>query len=119
MVIRMRGDDDPHRPDALALATTSSPGPLSRVAAALEHGADTRAGLAEHTGLDPELVDTAIDHLLRLGRLELEQLSGGCPTTGCGSCPSGRADGSAGCGAAGPSSSQGPVALTLRGPRGR
>ena len=117
-MIRVRGDNELPRPDALALATASSPGPLSRVAAALERGADTRAGLAAHTGLDPELVDTAIDHLVRLGRLELEQLSGGCPTSGCGTCPSGRADGSAGCGAAGPSSSQGPIALTLRRPQG-
>lgn len=112
----MSGKHEQRPSDAPALATASSPGPLSRVTAALEHGAGTRVGLAAQTGLDPELVDTAIDHLIRLGRIELEQIGGGCPTDGCGSCPSGRADGSAGCGAAGPASARGPVALTLRPP---
>jgi len=109
------GERDPaRRPEAMALATASSLGPLSRVAAALEHGATSRADLARLTGLDPDVVDGALDHLIRTGHIEATQLGGGCPAGGCGGCPSGRADGTAGCGASDPSTARGPIALRLR-----
>ncbi|MCB0880983.1 MAG: hypothetical protein KDC33_02045 [Thermoleophilia bacterium] len=87
---------------------------MSRVAAALEAGVSTRAEIAAASGLDPEVVDTALDHLVRMGRVSMDPLAGGCPAAGCGSCGSGRADGDAGCGAEGPATSRGPVALRLR-----
>ncbi len=102
------------RADALGLANASSPGPLSRVVAALEAGAHSRAALADATGLDPEVVDTALDHLVRLGHVAMEPLGSGCPTSGCGACPSGTAGGEAGCGASGPATSRGPVAVRLQ-----
>ncbi len=98
---------------ALADAGESFPGPLRRVVVALEAGARDRADLAEVTGLDRDVVDAALDHLTRLGRVRVERLAGGCPDLGCGACSSGRADGRAGCGAAAPAPSAGPVAITL------
>lgn len=100
--------------EAMALANASSPGPLSRVVAALEAGGRTRADIAVASGLDREVVDTALDHLVRMGHITMDPLSGGCPAAGCGGCGSGRADGAAGCGAAGPATSRGPVAVRLR-----
>lgn len=94
-------------------AAAASGGPLRRVVAALQGGAHSRAALARLTGLDRELVDAAVDHLTRLGRVRAELLASGCPQPGCASCPSGRADGAPGCGAAAPASAPGPVALTL------
>lgn len=88
-------------------------GPLRVVLDALGHGGHTRADLAHATGLSRDVVDAALEHLVRIGRVRAEDLGGACPSAGCGGCPSGRADASAGCGAPGPASSRGPVALTL------
>ncbi len=88
--------------------------PLHTVLEALEAGVCTRSELAARTGLDPELVDTAVDHLVRSGRLLAEPLGSGCPSEGCGECGSGTASGQAGCGAPSPATSRGPVALVLR-----
>lgn len=97
---------------------TTAAGPLQRVVEAIVAGAATRADIAGRAGLDRDVVDAVIDHLLRTGRLGAEQIGGACPDTGCGSCPSGRSDGAAGCGSSGPLTARGPVALTL-GRRGR
>lgn len=88
-------------------------GPLTTVADAIAAGAQSRRDLADRTGLDPSVVDAAIDHLIRLGRISTEQLGSGCPDTGCGSCASGKSDGTAGCGATGPANARGPVLLQL------
>lgn len=88
-------------------------GPLRKVVAALEAGAFTRAELARRCDLDREVVDAALDHLSRTGLVTQRRLASGCPEHGCASCPSGRADGAAGCGAAEPARSRGPIALTL------
>lgn len=88
-------------------------GPLSRVLLALEAGATSRAALARHTGLDAELVDAALVHLVRLGRVRADALGSGCPSEGCGRCPSGRADGVPGCVLRGPAASASLVAVTL------
>lgn len=94
-------------------------GPLTRVLAAFEAGAGSLADIAERTGLGADVVEAAVDHLVRLGRIEASTLGVGCPGGGCGSCASGHADGSAGCGAAGPSASRrGPVLVSLRLRRG-
>ena len=92
---------------------TTPTGPLRRVLLALEAGADSRAVLARHTGLDVELVDAALAHLVRLGRVRAETLGSGCPSEGCSRCPSGRPDGVPGCLAASPGGSKGLVAVTL------
>ncbi len=89
-------------------------GPLHRVIAAIEAGAGSRAAVAQQAGLDADVVDACVDHLVRIGRVTAEQLGGGCPESGCGSCGSGRPDGTSGCGASGPATARGPVLLTLR-----
>ena len=88
-------------------------GPLTLVAQAIGDGVGTRADIARTTGLTPDVVDAAIAHLERTGFLVAEQLSAGCPDGGCGTCPSGKADGSAGCGASGIGTARGPVLLKL------
>lgn len=75
------------------------------------------AAIARRSGMDEQLVRAAVDHLIRLGRLDSRELAMGCPSSGCGGCASGRPDATPGCGAAGPSfERRGPVlvALTLR-----
>lgn len=87
--------------------------PLRAVLAAFESGCATLSEVAEHAGLDRDLVDAAVDHLVRTGRLVAGTLSTGCPSDGCGSCASGTTDGP-GCGAPRPSSERsGPVLVTL------
>ena len=88
-------------------------GPLSHVQSAIADGASSRSEVVTRTGLDASVVDASLDHLIRMGRLVTEQLGSGCPTSGCGICPSGKADGSAGCGASAPSNARGPVLITL------
>lgn len=82
-------------------------GPLSRVHRAVVEGARTRVDIVQVTGLDPEVVDASLDHLVRMGRLDRERLASGCASGGCGSCAS-----SSG-GTCAESSSRGPVLLTL------
>lgn len=74
-------------------------GPLHRVLGAFENGASTLSEVATVTGLSKEMVDSAVAHLQRAGRLEAKELSFGCPSSGCGSCPSGKGNGQPGCGA--------------------
>jgi hypothetical protein len=91
--------------------------PLRAVLDALQDGAHSRAELAHRTGLRSDTVDAALEHLVRMGRLDVGELSTGCPSGGCGSCPSG-VDDAPGCGAAAPSATPsaaagGPVLLQL------
>jgi hypothetical protein len=87
--------------------------PLRSVLAALDDGARSRSEVCDRTGLRRDVVDAAIEHLLRMGRLDARELTSGCPDGGCGSCASGV--GSApGCGAPGPSARRpGPVLVSL------
>jgi hypothetical protein len=77
--------------------------PLSAVLAAVDDGVTTRTAIADRTGLDPDVVDAAVDHLLRLGRVSSLSLKTACPDGGCHGCgsPTG-----AGCGA-------GPVPVSI------
>ena len=87
----------------------------------MQGGALSVAEVSATTGLNADLVRASIEHLTRLGLVESSVLASGCPGGGCGSCASGHADGSAGCGASGPSSARrGPVLvqLSLRPPVG-
>jgi hypothetical protein len=87
--------------------------PLRSVLDAFEAGARSRAEVGTRTGLRRDVVDAAIEHLLRIGRLDARELTGGCPEGGCGSCASGSGD-APGCGAPGPSARRsGPVLVTL------
>ena len=87
--------------------------PLSSVLAAFEAGAPSRAAVARSTGLRADVVDAAIEHLLRMGRLDAKELSTGCPTGGCGSCASG-VDDAPGCGSSGASPTRsGPALVQL------
>lgn len=89
--------------------------PVTAVLAALQGGARSLAEVAERTGLGRDVVDAAITHLVRLGRLEAEELAIGCPSAGCGGCVSGTAEGTAGCGSSAPSTRRsGPVLVALR-----
>lgn len=87
--------------------------PLRSVLGAFEDGARSRTEVCGRTGLRRDVVDAAIEHLLRIGRLDARELASGCPSGGCGSCASG-VDDSPGCGAAAPSPTRsGPVLVTL------
>lgn len=87
--------------------------PLRSVLDAFDAGARSRADIARHTGLRPGTVDAAIEHLVRMGRLEARSLTSGCPGGGCGSCASG-VDDAPGCGAVAPSPARsGPVLVQL------
>jgi hypothetical protein len=87
--------------------------PLRAVLDAFAAGATSLTDVARRTGLDRDVVDAAVDHLVRMGRLSAGTLSTGCPDGGCGSCASGE-DGEAACGSTGPSAArQGPVLVTL------
>ena len=74
---------------------------------AVESGATTRGAIAARTGLDPDVVDGAVDHLLRLGRIATPTLRTSCPEGGCAGC--GSVTGS-GCS---PQAASGPVAVTV------
>ena len=59
---------------------------------AFDAGAHSRADVARRTGLRADVVDAAVDHLVRMGRLEAAELTSGCPDGGCGVCASGGDD---------------------------
>lgn len=60
--------------------------PLQAVLAALTDGAGTRGAVVTATGLSLDVVDAALEHLERLGRVEAHPIGAGCPTSGCGGC---------------------------------
>ena len=94
--------------------------PLSAVLNAFQAGAHSLPEIAQHTGLDADVVQAAVDHLTRTGRLVAKQLAVGCPSGGCAGCASGRPDGAPGCGAPGPSPRRsGPVLVQLALPPAR
>jgi hypothetical protein len=87
--------------------------PLRSVLGAFEDGARSRAEVGIRTGLRRDVVDAAIEHLLRMGRLDARELTVGCPDGGCGTCASGVGE-APGCGAASPSARRsGPVLVSL------
>lgn len=63
-------------------------GPLHLVLGEIKAGTPTLAAIARRTGLSDDVVRAAVDHLVRAGRITSAELSLGCPTAGCGSCPS-------------------------------
>ncbi len=96
------------------MTAASVPGPVSAVLAAFESGSGSLDDVTRRTGLGRDVVDAAVAHLVRVGRLDAKELAVGCPPSGCGACASGRDDGSAGCGAEGPGAGRrGPVLVAL------
>jgi hypothetical protein len=71
-------------PDRVTAVTS----PLHAVLDAVNRGATTRPAIATRTGLDPDVVDGAVDHLLRIGRVTMPTLKTGCPDGGCSGCGS-------------------------------
>jgi len=63
-------------------------GPLHLVLDEITAGTPTLAAIARRTGLSDDVVRAAVDHLVRAGRITSTELSLGCPTDGCGTCPS-------------------------------
>lgn len=64
----------------------SGSGPLRAVLEAFDAGAVTPADAARRTGLDPLIVATAIEHLVRIGRLHRQPMTSACPASGCAGC---------------------------------
>ena len=90
-------------------------GPLRRVLGAIEDGAGSLAEVERVTGLGRDVVAASVDHLVRMGRLEVRRLSSGCSAGGCASCPGipdAAGGGDAACGPA--DGGPGLVALTVR-----
>lgn len=61
-------------------------GPLSQVLDAFAGPARSVAEIQRATGLSDDLVEAAIDHLTRTGRLRAVPLASGCPADACGGC---------------------------------
>lgn len=93
--------------------------PLSAVLEAVRRGASSLPEVERATGLSGDVVEGAVAHLVRLGRLVTEQVTFGCPASGCGSCLAARRPvfGSPTCGLSGPSTQgRGLVLVSLRVP---
>jgi hypothetical protein len=67
--------------------TAASASPLRAVLAELSAGAHTLDDVARRTGLDRDLVHAAVEHLVRLRRVDASTLATTCPDSGCGTCP--------------------------------
>lgn len=85
--------------------------PTRAVLAEVENGVSTVPEIARRTGMDPSLVDTAIERLVAAGYLDSEALRLGCPPSGCSTCSSA---GPTGCATVdGGRPADGPVLVTL------
>jgi hypothetical protein len=60
--------------------------PLRAVLAAIDGGARTVADVRVRTGLDTAVIDAAVDHLARAGRLTVVRMRTLCAGR-CGDCP--------------------------------
>jgi|GEM_PF-3366569 len=60
-------------------------GPLTQVLTTVESGVRTVPAIAQATGLNPDLVNAAIDHLIREGRMRALPLNS-CASGTCGGC---------------------------------
>lgn len=61
-------------------------GPLSIVLAQVDAGISSVAEMSRRTGVAPDLLRAAMDHLVRTGRITTRSLALGCPPQGCGGC---------------------------------
>ncbi len=72
------------RTDTSAVAGRT--GPLAAVRSAFARGVRTVPEIAASTGLNPDVVAAAVDHLVASGRLQAQPLASGCPADACGGC---------------------------------
>ncbi|WAL67988.1 FeoC-like transcriptional regulator [Amycolatopsis cynarae] len=89
-------------------------GPLRAVLTAMEGGAPSVEAVVRVTDLSRDVVEAALDHLVRMGRVSAAELASGCTSGGCGACPL-SAKGQPGCDTRGARPS--PITFTLRRPR--
>lgn len=75
--------DDASGSSAASQTTTS---PLVAVLAAVRGGASTTRTVADRTGLALDVVTAAVEHLGRIGRLDVCAAGSLCATSGCGGC---------------------------------
>lgn len=61
-------------------------GPLTAVLDSFAGGAHSVGEITARTGLDRDVVEAGIAHLVRLGRLDRSEIGIGCPDGGCGGC---------------------------------
>lgn len=95
------------------MSAPAASSPLRAVLDALHTGAGSLAEVARQCGLDRDVVEAAVDHLVRVGAVSARELALGCPGGGCSSCASG-VDGAPGCGSPGPAPTRtGPVLVAL------
>ena len=59
---------------------------MEQVLAAFRAGATTRKEIAKATSLDPDVVDAAVDLLLRTGRMDERVIKTACTSGGCRGC---------------------------------
>ena len=69
-----------------SVAPSAALAPLSAVLAQVAQGTSTVAEMARNTGLAETVVRAGVDHLVRTGRLQAQELPIGCPPGGCGGC---------------------------------
>lgn len=68
---------------------TPTPTPLRAVLDAVERGNTTVPAIAQETGLRPDVVEAAVEHLRRMNRLSTMELRTLCAGGGCASCDTG------------------------------
>lgn len=61
-------------------------GPVTAVLAAYRAGAASVSEVGRRTGLRPDVVAAATEHLVRCGRLQSLDGRPGCPAQGCAGC---------------------------------
>lgn len=91
-----------------SVAPSAALAPLSAVLAQVALGTSTVAEMARNTGLAETVVRAGVDHLVRTGRLQAQELPIGCPPGGCGGCASATS-----CAAPAPDGSRRLVTLSL------
>ena len=87
---------------SLSAGPEATVSPLRAVLDCFEAGCGTVPEISLRTGLPRDVVDAAVEQLVRSGRVLARELQLGCPTGGCGSCAL-AVEGEPGCGATAPS----------------
>lgn len=87
---------------SVSAATGTPVSPLRAVLDSFASGCGTVPEISLRTGLPRDVVDAAVEQLVRVGRVTARELQLGCPTGGCGSCAL-AVEGEPSCGATAPS----------------
>ncbi|MFE3192405.1 FeoC-like transcriptional regulator [Nocardia sp. NPDC059240] len=72
----------------MSAPTTPTPSPLRRVLAEIteSRGEFSLDQVARRVGVSRDEAQAMVDYWVRKGRLSVEQIGSGCPSTGCGGC---------------------------------